>query len=112
MLPEHSTWEEGGFAVWPAITQILSLMEEGRFKIVRTLFDVFEELRQYHTKTVSNNKTGAGGTEIVKVKDDLIDGIFKAYMMRRYAIRVMDLYPEQARRQTRPKSGRDKRSGY
>jgi len=112
MLPEHATWEEGGFAVWPAITQIFSLMKEGRFKIASPLYEVFEEIRQYHTRTVGNNKEGAGKTEIVKVKDDLIDGIFKAYIMRRHAVRIMDLHPQDYSSMPRGDVGRDIMAGY
>jgi hypothetical protein len=112
MLDTHSTWEEGGFAVWPAITQIHDLMKDGRFKIANSLIEVFEEIRQYHTKVVGNNKEGAGKTDIVKVKDDLIDGIFKAYMMRRHAVRIMDLYPEQSYQHTQGPTGRDSNTGY
>lgn len=112
MLPDHSTWDDGGFAVWPAITQIHNLMKEGRFKIASPLHEVFEEIRQYHTRTIGNNKEGAGKSEIVKVKDDLIDGIFKAYMMRRHAIRVMDINPDPYQPQDRSTQGRDNRNGY
>jgi phage terminase large subunit-like protein len=112
MLDTHSTWEEGGFAVWPAITQIHDLMKDGRFKIANSLIEVFEEIRQYHTKVVGNNKEGAGKTDIVKVKDDLIDGIFKAYMMRRHAVRIMDLYPDQSYQHTQGPTGRDSNTGY
>lgn len=112
MLEEHSTWEEGGYAIWPAITQIHDLMKEGRFKIASPLHEVFEEIRQYHTKTIGNNKDGAGKTEIVKIKDDLIDGIFKAYMMRRHAIRIMDLYQDQYDYTYSQPKERDKTVGY
>jgi len=82
-------------------------MKTGRFKIVSTLVEVFEELRQYHTKTTADGKS-----VIVKIKEDLLDAIRYAYMMRRYAIRVCDLYPEQQTYQTKRDDGRDKGTGY
>jgi hypothetical protein len=77
-------------------------------KIVNSLHEVFEELRQYHTKNTGahNNKI-----EIVKIKDDLLDAIRYAYMMRRYAVRICDLNPEPYHQQ-RGHNDRDNRSGY
>ena len=48
------------------------------------------ELREYHTKT-----TASGKSEIVKVGDDLLDSLRYAFMMRRHAIRICDLFPEE-----------------
>ncbi len=107
MLDEHATWEDGGNGVWAGIMELNNLMKTGRFKIVSTLFEVFEELRQYHTKT-----TASGKIEIVKIKDDFMDAIRYAYMMRRYAIRVCDLYPDAYHTQTVKKTGRDTGTGY
>ena len=107
MLAEHATWEDGGNGVWAGIMELNNLMSTGRFKIVSSLFEVFEELRQYHTKT-----TPSGNTDIVKVKDDLLDAIRYAYMMRRYAIRVCDLYPDETVYYSPKKAGRDTVTGY
>jgi len=107
MLPEHATWEDGGNGVWAGIMEINNLFATGRLKIVSSLFEVFEEIRQYHTKT-----TPSGKSEIVKIKDDILDAIRYAYMMRRHAIRVCDLYPDAYRRQIKQDKGRDKGTGY
>lgn len=107
LLPEHATWEDGGVGVWAGIVEINNLMTTGRLKIVSTLFNVFEEIRQYHTKTTANGKI-----EIVKIKDDILDAIRYAYMMRRYAIRVMDLYPQDHVFEPKRDTGRDKGTGY
>lgn len=107
MLPDHSTWEDGGNGVWAGIMEINNLMKTGRLKIVSSLFEVFEEIRQYHTKT-----TQGGKTEIAKVKDDLLDAIRCAYMMRRFAIRICDLYPDEAVYHPPKRQGRDKGTGY
>ena len=107
MLEEHATWEDGGNGVWAGIMELNNLMKTGRFKVVSTLVEWFEELRQYHTKT-----TDGGKSEIVKIKDDLLDGTRYAYMMRRFAIRICDLYPDQQTAQVRRDDGRDKNTGY
>lgn len=107
MLPNHATWEDGGVGVWAGIMEINNLLKTGRFKIVSTLVEVFAEFRQYHTKTMADGKS-----VIVKVLDDLLDAIRIAYMMRRYAIRVCDLYPEPYVHQVKRDTGRDKMTGY
>lgn len=81
MLEDHAQWEEGGNGVWAGIVEINDLMKNDRFKIFSHLTEVFEEIRQYHTKT-----TKSGKSEIVKLRDDLLDAIRYAYMMRRFAI--------------------------
>lgn len=86
MLGEHATWPDGSVGVWTGITDLLDRMRTGRFKVFSNLFEVFEEIREYHTKT-----TPKGNVEIVKVKDDLVDAIRYAYMMRRHAIRIQDI---------------------
>lgn len=89
LLDEHATWEDGGNGVWAGIMELTNLMKTGRLKIFSNLFEVFAEVRQYHTKTSINGKI-----EIVKTLDDLLDAIRYAYMMRRYAIRICDLFPD------------------
>ena len=107
MLPSHAQWEDGGNGVWAGIMELNNLMKSGRLKVVSSLIEWFEEMRQYHTKT-----TPSGKSEIVKVKDDLLDATRYAYMMRRYAIRVCDLYPGVYMSQTRRDTGRDTGMGY
>jgi phage terminase large subunit-like protein len=107
MLADHATWEDGGNGVWAGIMELNNLMKTGRFKVVSCLFEVFEELRQYHTKT-----TISGKTEIVKIKDDLLDAIRYAYMMRRHATRICDLHPDESVYQIPKKLGKDKGMGY
>ena len=88
--------------------EINELIKTGRLKVVRTLKDWFGEFRQYHVRMDKNGKS-----HIVKKKDDLMDGTRYAYMMRRYAIRICDLYPEEAyRRQAAQDDGRDYGMGY
>jgi len=107
LLDDHAQWEDGGNGVWAGLVEINNLMKTGRLRVVSTLFEWFEEMRQYHTKTLPSGKS-----EIVKTKDDLLDATRYAYMMRRFAIRVCDLYPEVYESQIHHDDGRDKRVGY
>lgn len=110
MLPEPATWEDGSNGVWAGIMELNNLMQTGRLKIASPLFEVFEEIRQYHTKTITNGED-RGKMKIVKIRDDLLDAIRYAYMMRRHAVRIMDLYQDQYY-QAPQRTGRDTRTGY
>jgi Terminase RNaseH-like domain len=90
MLAEHATWPEGGNSVESGIYGINNLMTTGKFKVFAGLHEVLEEIRQYH-----RNDQG----KIVKIRDDLIDAIRYAYMMRRFAIRVGSVGKAKARPQ-------------
>jgi len=108
LLDEHATWEDGGVGVWAGIMEINNLMATGRLKIFSNLFQVFTEIRQYHTKTTINGKI-----EIVKLGEDLIDAIRYAYMMRRYAIRICDITADESwQTDHHTDDGRDKATGY
>jgi len=106
MLPDSACWEDGGNGVWAGIAELNDAMKTGRFKIFSNLVEVFEEIRQYHTTMDANQKS-----HIVKVKDDLIDAIRYAYMMRRYAIRIMDINMVYNGQNVR-REGRDTITGY
>lgn len=88
MLHEPATHPDGGNGVWAGIRFIDGLMETGKFKVFSHLHEVFEEIREYHTKT-----TGADDENItiVKIKDDLVDAIRYAIMMRRFAKPMKDV---------------------
>ncbi len=108
MLDEHATWEDGGNSVQRGIMEFNNLMAAGKIKIFSNLFALFEEIRQYHTKT-----SPGGQTEIVKLGDDLLDACRYAYMMRRYAVRICDLKPPDKNIVTNPhEDGRDNVTGY
>jgi phage terminase large subunit-like protein len=91
MLPDMATWPDiqegngktrsGGNSVEHGLYEILDKMNKGKFKVFKGLHEVMDEVRQYH-----RDEKG----KIVKVKDDLLDAIRYAYMMRRYAVRVGD----------------------
>ena len=77
MLKDHATWPDGGNGVEAGILEMHRLMINGKLKVFRHLFDVFDELINYHRD--DNGK-------IVKTNDDLLDAIRYAYMMRRFSI--------------------------
>lgn len=89
MLPAMASWPEiydgsgnvksGGNSVEQGLFEIAELMRTGRFKISRGLIDLLDEWRQYH-----RDEKG----KIVKKRDDLLDAMRYAYMMRRYAVRI------------------------
>jgi len=79
MLSAHATWPEGGNSVESGLYSINDLMRKGKFKIFKGLHEVFEEVRQYH-----RDEKG----KIVKVRDDLLDAIRYAFMMRRFAVQA------------------------
>lgn len=82
MCHEQATWPAGGNSVEQGLMELYKLIELGQFKIMDHLSDVFDEFMQYHRD--ENGK-------IVKVKDDILDSIRYAYMMRRFAIRKCDI---------------------
>jgi phage terminase large subunit-like protein len=82
MLHSQATWPTGGNSVEQGLIEIYKLIQLGQFKIFDHLADVFDEFSQYH-----RDEHG----KIVKVKDDILDAIRYAYMMRRYAIRKSDI---------------------
>jgi hypothetical protein len=92
MLPEMATWppttdekgnqKTGGNSVEHGLYEIGDLMRKGKFKVFSGLVELLDELRQYH-----RDEKG----KVVKVRDDLLDAVRYAYMMRRYAKPVGEL---------------------
>lgn len=82
MLHDHATWPEGGNSVENGLYLILDLMRKGKLKFFRGQIDLMDEYRQYH-----RNEKG----KIVKVRDDILDAIRYAFMMRRFSIRYGDI---------------------
>lgn len=104
-LEDKAEFEDGGDGVWVGIMQLLNYMSTGRLKIFSNLTEVIEEILHYHTKTLSSGKI-----EIVKVKDDLLDALRYAYMMRRHAIRIGDIGMDYT--WAPQESGREEGAGY
>ncbi|MBX6950956.1 DNA packaging protein, partial [Providencia rettgeri] len=82
MLLDPAQWEDGSRSVEPGLFEIYDLMRRGKFKVFSGLRDFFEEYNFYH-----RDEKG----KIVKVRDDILDAVRYAYMMRRYAIRYADI---------------------
>lgn len=75
MLPDHAQTEENGNSTEPAVQDMLTRMQTGRFKVAAHLNDWWEEFRLYH------RKDGL----IVRENDDLMSATRYAVMMLRYA---------------------------
>jgi len=86
MCDEHATWKDGGTGVEAGLMQMNNLMLTGKFKVFDDLWEVVEEIREYHRKQMPN-----GMSQVVKLKDDLISAIRYAYMMARHAIQKRDI---------------------
>ena len=82
MCHHQAKWPDDGNSVEQGLIEIYKLIQLGQFKIFDHLSDVFEEFSQYHRD--DNGK-------IVKIKDDILDAIRYAYMMRRFAIRKCEI---------------------
>jgi len=77
LLREHATWPDGSNGVEAGLFEIRDLMLKGRFKVFAVLRDCFDEFLQYH-------RDDAG--RIVKTRDDILDAVRYAYMVRRHAV--------------------------
>jgi len=77
LLANHAAWPDGSNGVEAGLYEIRDLMLKGKFKIFRGLRDLLDEFLQYHRD--ENGK-------IVKVRDDALDAMRYAYMMRRFAV--------------------------
>jgi len=82
MLYDRATWEDGSNGVEAGLYEIRDLMRKGKFKVFAGLREVFDELLQYHRDDKG---------KIVKVRDDLLDAIRYAYMMKRESIPYGDI---------------------
>lgn len=89
LLDQHATWEAGGVSVQLGIVLMNRMFTLGQLRIFNTNKDLLEEIRNYHTRQVGNKEDGK--VEIVKIKDDLIDALRYAIMMRREAIPLMEV---------------------
>lgn len=76
LTPEHATWPDGGFGFEAGITDMLTRMQQGRWKVFSTCPLWFEEFRNYHRED----------GEVVKVMDDILSASRVARMQLRSAI--------------------------
>jgi len=82
MLDEHASHEDGGYGVEAGITEMLTRMQTGRFKVFRGQSQWLEEFRYYR------REDGL----IVKERDDMLSATRYAIMMRRFAIQKPEPY--------------------
>lgn len=75
MLPEKATWDDGSNGVEAGLMEMLTRMEQGRWKVFSTCEYWLEERRGYHREK----------GKVVKLKDDVISASRYALMMIRYA---------------------------
>lgn len=75
MLHAHATHTDGGNGVEAGLSEMLTRMQDGRFKVDEGLTEWFEEKRLYHRKE----------GKVVKLFDDLMAATRYALMMLRYA---------------------------
>jgi phage terminase large subunit-like protein len=76
MMPEHATFEDGGFGVEAGVTKMLDLMKTGKWRVFRNCHNWLEEFRMYHREE----------GKIVKKMDDTLCASRYAYMMLRHAM--------------------------
>ena len=107
MLRDRATWPDGSDGVWAGIMELNNLMKTGRFKVFSSLRSVFEEIRNYHTKLDKQQNV-----KIVKIRDDLLDAIRYAYMMRRFAVRKCDIDMDYEEDDYLLETGRSAGTGY
>ena len=67
--------KKGGNSVEAGLMEMLTRMEQGKFKVFNTLYDWFEEYRLYHRKD----------GKVVKIRDDLMSATRYAVMSLRFA---------------------------
>lgn len=75
MLPDHTTFSEGGYSVEAGIRELDDRMRTGRFKVAAHLSEWFEEFRFYHLLD----------GKIVTKNDDLMSATRQIIMARRSA---------------------------
>jgi hypothetical protein len=67
--------KKGGNSVEAGLMEMLTRMEQGKFRVFNTMYDWFEEYRMYHRKD----------GKLVKLKDDLMAATRYAVMSLRHA---------------------------
>jgi len=75
MLPEHATFEDGGYSFEAGLAELVTRFETGRLKIAAHLSELLDEYRDLH------RENGL----VVKVRDDLLSALRIAVMARRFA---------------------------
>lgn len=82
MLPQRATWDGSSSSVEQGLYELRQLMQVGKFKVFAGNRCFFDEFNQYH-----RDEKG----KIVKIRDDVLDALRYAYMMRRQAKALGDI---------------------
>lgn len=77
MYGTHASFPDGSISTEACISRMREAMTTGKFKVVRDLSEWWDEYRQYYRESTKD-----GGSEIVKMNDDLLSATMKAFMMR------------------------------
>jgi len=80
---ENQIEGKGGIQIMPGITDISARMSDGRFKVVSTVNDFFEEYRGYHMKD----------GKIIDVDDDFMSAVRYIVMFIRHAVTLEETKP-------------------
>jgi phage terminase large subunit-like protein len=88
VLDIPAQWDDGSRSVEAGLFELLDLMRKGKLHIFRGLRDFFDEFNFYHRDEKGH---------IVKTRDDLLDALRYAYMMRIYAQRMGDVITPRVR---------------
>ena len=105
MLEDRATWDGKSNSVEQGIMELRERMTSGTFRVFRGCRDFFDEFLQYHRDDKG---------KIVKVRDDVLDAVRYAYMMRRYAItsREIEMMYQQDNYNYHSKPKRNTVTGY
>lgn len=82
LLGERSTWDGTSNSVEQGIMELRERMLLGTFKVFAGCRDFFDEWLQYHRDDKG---------KIVKRRDDILDALRYAYMMRRFAMTAVEI---------------------
>lgn len=85
MLRDKAEWPDGSNGVEAGIFEIRDLMAKGKFKVFNGCRAIFDEFLMYHRDDKG---------KISKTKDDALDAMRYAYMMRRHAVQFGELGKE------------------
>lgn len=93
MLADRATWDGTSNSVEQGLVELRQLMKTGKLKIFSHLKDFLDEFNQYHRDDKG---------KIVKKRDDLLDALRYAFMMRRFAKSKAEINKPKAVRMPKP----------
>ena len=82
LLNDRATWDGKSNSVEQGIMELRERMSVGTFRVFSGCRDFFDEFLEYHRDDKGR---------IVKVRDDILDAVRYAYMMRRHAMTLREI---------------------